>query len=185
MDENQLNKSLDFLEEHFYFINNQDEIPTISWILSKARTACLRHGIRGLIIDPYNEVNAERSNGKREDEHIRDMISECKSFCRKHDIVLWMIAHPSKMYRNQDGEIPAPSMYDISGASHWNNMADVGLVIHRDFEENITRVITRKIREQGLYGDIGECFFRYSLSTHCYEEWNPNQNTEVSEHWQN
>ena len=185
MSEEQLNSSLDFLEKHFHFINNKDEIPTISWILSKAKIACLRHGIRGLIIDPYNEINAERSNGKREDEHIRDMISECKAFCRQHEIVLWMIAHPAKMYRNQDGEIPAPSMYDISGASHWNNMADVGLVIHRDFEENITRVITRKIREQGLYGEIGECFFKYSLSTHCYEEWNPDQNNKRADHWQN
>tara|TARA_Y100001972_G_scaffold44996_1_gene55544 strand:+ start:1801 stop:3549 length:1749 start_codon:yes stop_codon:yes gene_type:complete len=185
MSEEKLNSSLDFLEKHFHFINNKDEIPTISWILGKAKIACLRYGIRGLIIDPYNEINAERSNGKREDEHIRDTISECKAFCRQHEIVLWMIAHPAKMYRNQDGEIPAPSMYDISGASHWNNMADVGLVIHRDFEENITRVITRKIREQGLYGEIGECFFKYSLSTHCYEEWNPDQNNKRADHWQN
>ena len=185
MSEEKLNSSLDFLEKHFHFINNKEEIPTISWILGKAKIACLRYGIRGLIIDPYNEINAERSNGKREDEHIRDTISECKAFCRQHEIVLWMIAHPAKMYRNQDGEIPAPSMYDISGASHWNNMADVGLVIHRDFEENITRVITRKIREQGLYGEIGECFFKYSLSTHCYEEWNPDQNNKRADHWQN
>ena len=48
-------------------------------------------------------------------------------------------------------------------------MADVGLVIHRDFDDGTTQVLTRKIREQGLYGSIGEALFRYNLTTHCYD----------------
>ena len=83
---------------------------------------------------------------------------------------MWMVAHPAKMQRNQEGIIPAPSLYDVSGSAHWNNMADVGLVVHRDFETDETRVITRKIREQGLYGSIGQCFFTYNLASHLYEE---------------
>ena len=59
---------------------------------------------------------------------------------------MWMVAHPAKMQRTQEGIIPPPSLYDVSGSAHWNNMADVGLVIHRDFETDETRVITRKIR---------------------------------------
>ena len=81
-----------------------------------------------------------------------------------------MVAHPAKMQRQADGSYPPPSLYDGSGSAHWNNMCDVGLVVHRDFDENETRVITRKVREQGLYGSIGEAFFRYNLATHCYEE---------------
>ena len=56
-------------------------------------------------------------------------------------------------------------------------MCDVGLVVHRDFETNQTRIITRKVREQGLYGHIGECFFKYDLSTHTYKEDNSNTNS--------
>ena len=48
-------------------------------------------------------------------------------------------------------------------------MADVGMVVHRDFEADQTRVIIRKIREQGLYGSIGEAFFQYNLARHIYE----------------
>tara|TARA_R100000697_G_C5314902_1_gene161880 strand:- start:179 stop:469 length:291 start_codon:yes stop_codon:yes gene_type:complete len=80
-----------------------------------------------------------------------------------------MVAHPAKMQRQSDGSYPPPSLYDVSGSAHWNNMADVGLVVHRDFDLDHTRVIVRKIREQGLYGSIGEAFFRYNISTHCYE----------------
>ena len=81
-----------------------------------------------------------------------------------------MVAHPAKMQRNAEGIIPPPSLYDVSGSAHWNNMADVGMVVHRDFENDQTRVIIRKIREQGLYGNIGECFFKYSLTKHVYEQ---------------
>ena len=80
-----------------------------------------------------------------------------------------MVAHPAKMQRGSDGVYPPPSLYDISGSAHWNNMCDVGMVVHRDFEADQTRVIIRKIREQGLYGSIGEAFFRYNLTRHIYE----------------
>ena len=138
--------------------------------MTKAKAACLRHGVKGVIIDPYNEIDATRSDNMREDEHIRDLVSKCKQFCRSHEVAMWMVAHPAKMQRNAEGVIPPPSLYDVSGSAHWNNMADVGMVVHRDFENDQTRVIIRKIREQGLYGNIGECFFEYSLTKHVYEQ---------------
>ena len=58
------------------------------------RVACLRHGVKGIIIDPYNEIDSSRQNTKREDEHIRDLISACKQFCRRHNVTMWMVAHP-------------------------------------------------------------------------------------------
>jgi len=191
MVEDELHQAMEFLDDRFFFIESHDRIPSIDWLLSKARGAILRHGVRGIIVDPYNEIDASREGGKREDEHIRDLISACKQFVRRHEIAMWMVAHPAKMQRQPDGIIPPPTLYDVSGSAHWNNMTDVGLVVHRDFEKNETRVITRKVREQGLYGSIGEAFFRYNLSTHCYEEVSQTAPTEysrassgfVSRHW--
>lgn len=170
MTEGELHLAMDFLGKHFFAIESKETTPDIKWILEKARALCMREGIRGLIIDPYNEIDASRKGGKREDEHIRDLISICKQFCRRHNIVMWMIAHPAKMQRNDDDELKAPTMYDISGAAHWNNMADVGLVVHRKFETDETLIITRKIREQGLYGEIGEQKFRFNKAQRVYEE---------------
>ena len=39
-----------------------------------------------------------------------------------------------------------------------------------DFEDDTTRIITRKIREQGVYGHIGECFFSFDSIRRVYEE---------------
>jgi hypothetical protein len=49
-------------------------------------------------------------------------------------------------------------------------MCDIGLVVHRDFDSNKTRVILRKVREQGVYGNIGECFFNYDIMDRVYKE---------------
>ena len=169
MTKQELTEAMSFLHDRFHFIESKDSLPTIEWLLGKAKAACMRFGVKGIIIDPYNEIDATREGNKREDEHIRDLISRCKQFCRTHDVAMWMVAHPAKMQRNAEGVIPPPSLYDISGSAHWNNMCDVGLVIHRDFEADETRVIARKIREQNLYGSIGEVFFRYNTSKHIYE----------------
>lgn len=169
MGESQLEEAMRRMDESFYFIESQDALPQIDWILDRAAVAVRRFGVRGIVIDPYNMIDSSREGNKREDEHIRDLISRCKSFCRQHDIVMWMVAHPNKL-RKDGAELhyQPPSLYDVSGSAHWYNMADVGLVVHRDFESEITRVITRKIREQGLYGQIGEAFFKYHLPSKTY-----------------
>ena len=169
MSKDQLKEAMAFIQERFFFVEADDQIPDITWLLDRIKHACFRHGINGVVIDPYNEIDARRDGNKREDEHIRDLISKCKQFCRAHHIAMWMVAHPAKMQRGADGSYPPPSLYDISGSAHWNNMADVGLVVHRDFEEDNTRVIIRKIREQGLYGSIGEVFFRFNTAKHIYQ----------------
>tara|TARA_Y100000310_G_scaffold28395_1_gene27032 strand:+ start:4707 stop:6479 length:1773 start_codon:yes stop_codon:yes gene_type:complete len=170
MTEEELRLAMQELSKYFFFLESREIVPTIDWILMKARAACVRHGIKGLIIDPYNEIDATRKAGKREDEHIRDLISACKQFCRRHNVTIWMVAHPAKLRRSDDGTLPKPTLYDVSGGAHWNNMADVGLTVHRDFESGQTVVLTRKVREQGLYGSIGDCAFRFNVATRELEE---------------
>tara|TARA_R100000773_G_C4220326_1_gene118999 strand:- start:581 stop:2296 length:1716 start_codon:yes stop_codon:yes gene_type:complete len=156
MTKEELNEGLSFIHKHFFFIETKESVPNIELILKIAKSSILKHGINGIVIDPYNEVNAKRQGNQREDEHIRDFISECKRFARLYNIVVWCVAHPTKLPKTNDGSYLPPSAYDISGAAHWHNQADVVLTVHRDFEDNSTRVITRKIREQDLYGKIGE-----------------------------
>ena len=158
-----------FINEHFYFIEAGEAVPSIDFILKVAKSACMKYSIDGLIIDPYNEVDAKRSGNAREDEHIRDFISTCKRFAKIHDVVCWVVAHPTKLPKTDKGGYAPPTAYDISGAAHWHNQADAVLTVHRDFDENSTKVMTRKIREQDLYGKIGEAKFIYNFRTRCYE----------------
>lgn len=164
-----LESAMQTMEDSFFFVESQEALPNIDWILDRARIGVRRFGLKGIVIDPYNMIDSRRDGNKREDEHIRDLISECKSFCRAHDVAMWMVAHPNKLRKEpSDMGYQAPSLYDVSGSAHWYNMCDVGLVVHRDFETETTRVITRKIREQGVYGQIGEAFFKYDMTRKTY-----------------
>ncbi len=174
----ELNTGLDFINKHFYFIETKDAIPSIDLILNICKSAVYKYGVKGLIIDPFNEVSAIRQGNQREDEHIRDFISLCKRFGRIHELTTWVVAHPTKLPKGNDGAYSPPTAYDISGASHWHNQADAVLTVHRDFDTNETEVITRKIREQGLYGKIGSAKFKYNMNNHQFDvsetddDWN-------------
>lgn len=170
MDKKELNEALAFLHKHFYFVETRDSVPKIDLILEIAKSSVLKFGVNGLVIDPYNEVDASRSGGKREDEHIRDFISLCKRFGRMHNCTIFVVAHPTKLQKSTQGRYEAPSAYEISGAAHWHNQADAIITIHRDFDENTTSFMTRKIREQGLYGQIGQAEFTYDLAAKTYKE---------------
>jgi twinkle protein len=169
INQEELNNGIEFLDKHFRFIENTEEIPNIEFILTKAKLAKRRFGINGLVIDPFNQISPDRDYSKREDEHIRDIIAKCQQFARNHNLVVWMVAHPHKLHRNESGVIPPPDLYQVSGSAHWANMADVGMVVHRDFEQETTKIITRKIREQGVYGEIGQVEFTFNYRTRCYE----------------
>ena len=171
MTPDELKQGLDWINDRFYFIETKDVVPDIDYILKIAKASVLKHGCDAIIIDPYNEVSATRKGNMREDEHIRDFISKCKKFAQIHSVVVWVVAHPTKLPKNQnDGSYAAPTAYDISGASHWHNQSDAILTIHRDFDNNSIQVITRKIREQGLYGMIGEAKFTYNSNKRVFEE---------------
>lgn len=175
MSKDDLARGMMFINKHFFFIETREAVPNIDLIMRISKGFVYKYGSAaagvGVVIDPYNEVDANRKQGKREDEHIRDFISECKKFCRNHNAVVWCVAHPTKLPRESDGSYAVPTAYSISGSSHWANMSDVIAVVHRDFDENTSSFITRKIREQDLYGKIGEVKMQYNFRKFSFEPY--------------
>ena len=169
----ELIKSLGYIQEHFYFIDMENEMPDIKWILNVARQAHEEYGIDGLIIDPYNEINSARQGNLREDEHISNVISDIKRFNRETNCVTWLVAHPTKLPREADGTYRVDG-YSISGSAHFSNKADLIVVIQRIFDEEKTLFQVRKVREADLYGAIGEAEFRWNTRTRCFHPLDSN-----------
>jgi len=182
MSTQELQRGMEWINNHFYFIETKDTVPSIDYILEVAKKSIYKYGVNAIVIDPYNEVSAVRSGNTREDEHIRDFISKCKRFARVHDIVVWVVAHPTKLPKSTDGGYAPPTAYDISGASHWHNQSDCILTIHRDFDDNTTTVMTRKIREQDLYGKIGQAKFQFDAQKRVFKEFSYDIDFEIP-HW--
>jgi twinkle protein len=171
MSEADLERGMGWIAARFFLIRFDDDAPTIEAIIEKARVAVMRHGIRGLVIDPYNEIEHRRPSNMTETEYVSQLLGKVKRFARHHGVHVWFVAHPAKMPRDKGGSRPVPTLYDISGSANWVNKADLGIVIHRDPDKDPTRtdVLVRKVRFKSV-GKIGGVSLKWSPTTGRYAE---------------
>jgi twinkle protein len=170
MSEADLQRAMDWIAGRFSLIRFDDEAPTIDAILEKARAAVMHHGIRGLVIDPYNEIEHRRPANMTETEYVSQLLGRVKRFAQNHSVHVWFVAHPAKLHREVGGALPVPTLYDISGSANWVNKADLGLVVHRpDPNEPITEIHIRKVRFKAV-GKLGVVRLRWDRATGRYSE---------------
>ena len=91
-----------------------------------------------------------------------------KRFARKHQIHLIVVAHPKMLRRDQQGEYPFPSLYDIADSAHWYNRPEVGIVVWRGKDER-TIVRIAKTRYHDEIGVPGEVVVRYIREQSTFE----------------
>jgi twinkle protein len=170
MTEAELTQALQWVGDHFVLIRFDDEAPTIEAIIDKARAAVMRHGIRGLVIDPYNEIEHRRPGNMSETEYVSQILGKVKRFAANFGVHVWFVAHPAKMAR-EGGSLPVPTLYDISGSANWANKADLGVVVHRDPTKDPTRteIYLRKVRFKSV-GKIGAVSLRWDRASGRYGE---------------
>mgnify|MGYP003640668968 FL=1 len=137
MSDDSLLDALNWLEDKCVILDDADT--EIDSVLERAHAAVLRMGVRLLIIDPYNFLTG--SLGSSGDDgsvaNINKLLTALKTFSCQHGIAIWLVAHPIKMYRGNDGNIPTPTGYDISGSAAFYNVADAGLTVSRDGDSTL------------------------------------------------
>lgn len=89
---------------------------------------------RGLVMDPWNELEHWRPANLSETEYVSQTLSMVRNWARKNAVHVWIVAHPQKM-RREDGKLPIPRPDMISGSSHWWNKADNAITVYRDLEK--------------------------------------------------
>jgi twinkle protein len=108
-------EAMTFLSHHVYMIMPEEECLSVGEIITKAKVCHYRHRINGLVIDPYNEVEHTRPEHMSETEYVSQFLSQVKYFGKAHDVIVFIVAHPKKMVKGDNGEYPVPDPYDISG----------------------------------------------------------------------
>lgn len=170
MTEAELMSAMAWLNERIFLLGAVDHTPSIDWLLERARAAVIRYGVTNIVIDPYNEIEASRPDKLTETEFISQLISKCKQFGKRHGCTIWMIIHPTKLKAHGEGKEPIPGLYDLAGSAHWRNKADAGLVVYRDYEEEVTYVISKKIRRQPICGRPGSVTLQFVGADRRFEE---------------
>jgi twinkle protein len=173
MTEEELRRAIVWVDRHFVTIRHGDDSPTIDWVLDKARIAVMRYGIKGLILDPYNEFEHIRRDSQTETLYVSDMLSKVKRFAQGHGVHVWFIAHPSKPQKDKQNE--EPSLYDISGSANWVNKADIGISVHRGWDSDgsrssVAEVHVKKVRFRAV-GQPGIAKLEFIPATGRYIEY--------------
>ena len=118
-----------FIDEHFFRFN-VERMWSVDEIIERVELSVRKYGIKTLVIDPYNRLNNKITNG-REDLYVGSILSKLSMLAKRLDILVIFVAHPKK----PDGE-KMPNMFSISGSGDWYNMADYGIIVHRDRKED-------------------------------------------------
>lgn len=170
MDTETFNKVFQECSEGFFFLQPDADADMLSVeeILDKAKALIFRHGIKMLIMDPWNEILHNMSKGEREDQYISRELAKIRRFARTHDIAVFIVAHPKQLQKDKDGTYPVPTAYDIAGGAMWYNKADVILCVHRpDVRGTETHVYVQKVRFRRL-GRVGGMEFNFERETSTY-----------------
>jgi hypothetical protein len=144
---NELRLGRETLEEHFTFIRPDDGL-TVDSILEVAELLVTKHHVSVIVLDPWNELDHSRPASMTETEHVSAALSRLRRFARTHGVHLFVIVHPTKLQRRDDGSYPVPTLYDCAGSAAWRNKADNGIVIYRDIaaDNDAVEVHVQKIR---------------------------------------
>ena len=156
------------LEDNIFFISPKDDF-RLETILEKAKFLVRRKGIKALVIDPYNRLEDE-SDGQNETKYISRQLDRLTNFAQQNDVLVILMAHPTKQPRNKDGAIEAPTLYDISGSAHFYNKTDFGIVVHRNRLDNTVEVHVQKVKFRHL-GECGTALFKYTLNNGRYSPY--------------
>lgn len=123
---------------------DKGEFPTWNWLLDKFKEQMFIYGIDIFVIDAFNKV--EFNDTKANDlSNIRRVLTKLTTFCQLNDVIVFLVAHPKKMRKSEDGSYDIPTLYDISGSADFRNMTHDGMTVYRYFSEldNGERVVNK------------------------------------------
>lgn len=155
MTDYEMETAYEFINNHFFYIYPEKESPTPELILKRFMETKLKHGIDGVMIDPFNQLTHKW--GARDDHYLEEILSKFKRFAQSMDVFFTIIAHPGKPLKNKSGGYDRPTVFDLAGGAMWNNKADNILCYHRpnfytNPEDRLCEIEIQKIKKQPWNG---------------------------------
>ena len=156
---NKWNSVADHVNDNYFFID-MDRY-TLESVLRKGAELVKRKGIKCLVIDPFNKVRDVDCKTEDVNRYTMEYLTKIEIFAKKYDVLVFIVAHPTKMYKGQDGKIEEPTMYNIKGGGEWYDASYHGLLVHRDYEAKTVKCKVLKVKFQNLGENGAESHFKW------------------------
>jgi twinkle protein len=159
-------RALDFVDNKYRFID-LDETYDLDRVLEKGRELVVRHGIKCLVIDPYNKIRDKANLNKGINDYTNDYLVKIEEFCRKYDVLAILVAHPRKP-DVKESKTYEPTFYDVKGGGEMYDMSPHGLLVHRVGE--LTKIKVLKCKFSHLGENNAEAWFKWDKFSGRYDE---------------
>ena len=153
------NEVADHINDNFYFIDM--ERYTLESVLRKGAELVKRKGIKCLVIDPFNKIRDVDCKTEDVNRYTMEYLTKIETFAKKYDVLVFIVAHPTKMYKDKDGKIEEPTMYNIKGGGEWYDASYHGILVHRDYEAKTVKAKILKVKFQNLGENGAEAHFTW------------------------
>ena len=160
------NNIITTVNDNFYFIEN--ERYDLDEVLKKGAELVKRKGIKCLVIDPYNKVKMQGASNMSIPDATMEYLTRVEAFAKKYDVLVIIVAHPTKMHKKEDGTIDEPTMYSIKGGGEWYDASYHGLLVHRDYNKKTVKVKVLKVKFQNLGENQAEAHFKWDNNSGDY-----------------
>lgn len=123
---------IDWADEKIYFTCPENgDFPSWDWLFDKFKEQVYAFGIDIFVIDAFNKVSFNQKGDKLD--LIGETLSKLTMFAQMHDVIVFLVAHPTKMKKNDRGVYEMPTLYDVSGSADFRNQTHDGFCIYRYF----------------------------------------------------
>ena len=160
------NQVADHVNDNFYFIDM--ERYTLESVLRKGAELVKRKGIKCLVIDPFNKVRDVDCKTEDVNRYTMEYLTKIETFAKKYDVLVFVVAHPTKMYKDSNGKIEEPTMYNIKGGGEWYDASYHGILVHRDYENKTVKAKVLKVKFQNLGENGAEAHFTWEPRSGCF-----------------
>lgn len=148
----------DWANEKLYLTGTDNgEFPTWDWLFEKFKEQLFAYGIDIFVIDAFNKL-AFNGKGNKLDQ-INEVLTKLTMFAQMNNVIIFLVAHPTKMQKQPDGTYSSPTLYDVSGSSDFRNQTHDGFSIYRFFgdeEGNESKTVFENLKTKMKFqGEIG------------------------------
>ena len=160
------NQVADHCNSNYFHIDM--ERYTLESVLKKGAELVKRKGIKCLVIDPFNKIRDIDCKSEDVNRYTMEYLTKIEVFAKKYDVLVFVVAHPTKMYKDKDGKIEEPTMYSIKGGGEWYDASYHGLLVHRDYENKTVKCKVLKVKFQNLGENQAEAHFKWEPKSGCF-----------------
>lgn len=138
-----LNTMIEYHSHNFFFIHPEKDF-TLDSILSSIKQLVRKKGIKAFVIDAWNKLDHQYTSN--ETKYISEQLDKITRFCELNKVHCFLVAHPTKIRKDDKGNYEIPNLYSISGSANFYNKTANGITVYRNFETNLTEVYIQKVK---------------------------------------